>query len=70
LLIRAIETQNAAILPRLIEPLKFRKCPSCPFNDMCYDTEGETREAAAMAAEKDLLDISGVVDYKPFTQNE
>jgi hypothetical protein len=70
LLIRAIETQNVAILPRLIEPLKSRKCPSCPFRDMCYDVDGETQEAAAMATEKDLLDISGVVDYKPVVEND
>jgi len=52
LLIRAIETQNAAILPRLIEPLKSKKCPFCPFNDICFNVDGETQEAAAMATEK------------------
>jgi len=29
------------------------------------DHDGETEDARLMALEKDLLDISGVVDFKP-----
>ncbi len=70
LLIRAIESQNAAILPRLVDPMKSKKCPFCPFLDICFNVDGETQETVEMAAEKDLLDISGVIDYKPFTENK
>jgi hypothetical protein len=62
----ALNSQDASILPRLIEPMKSRKCPHCPFYDLCYNKDRETQEAIEMAAEKDLLDISGVLDYRPF----
>jgi hypothetical protein len=70
LLIRAIESRNADILPRLVDPMKSKKCPFCPFNDICFNVDGETQETVEMAAEKDILDISGVIDYKPFTEIE
>ena len=62
----ALKSQDATILPRLVEPMKSIKCPHCPFYDLCYNRDGETQEATEMAAEKDLLDISGVLDYRPF----
>jgi hypothetical protein len=65
LFLRAIEERNPSILPRLVEPMKSKKCPSCPFYDMCMDQNEETEDARLMALEKDLLDISGVVDFKP-----
>jgi hypothetical protein len=65
LLVRAIESQNAAILPRLVEPMKSMRCPFCPFFDICQRVDGETQESVEMALEKDLLDISGVLDFKP-----
>ncbi|HEY7110229.1 MAG TPA: hypothetical protein VH415_12440 [Nitrososphaeraceae archaeon] len=70
LLLKAIESKNASILPRLIEPMKSKKCPLCPYYDICNNIDGETQEAAEMAFEKDLLDIPGVVDYMPVTENK
>src|SRR6478672_5009855 len=65
LFLRAIEERNPSILPRLVESMKSKKCPSCPFYDICMDQDGEAEDARLMALEKDLLDISGVVDFKP-----
>lgn len=70
LLLKAIESKDAAILPRLIEPMKSRKCPFCPYYDICNNVDGETQESAEMATERDLLDISGVIDYKPIAENK
>jgi hypothetical protein len=70
LLIKAIESHNASILPRLIEPAKSIRCPSCPFHDMCYNIDEETVDAIEMTAERDLIDIPGVIDYKPFNENK
>lgn len=70
LLLKAIESKDAAILPRLIEPMKSRKCPFCPYYDTCHNVDGETQESAEMAAERDLLDISGVIDYRPIAENK
>jgi CRISPR/Cas system-associated exonuclease Cas4 (RecB family) len=70
LLVKAIEFRNAAMLPRLVEPMKSRKCPLCPFYDMCYNIDGETAESVEMGGETDLLEISGIIDYKPFTENK
>lgn len=50
--------------------MKSKKCPFCPFVDICFNIDGETQEIVEMGAEKDILDISGVIDYKPFTENE
>jgi hypothetical protein len=70
LLIKAIESHNASILPRLIEPAKSNRCPPCPFYDMCYNIDGETPESIEMGAEQDLIDIPGVIDYKPVSENK
>jgi hypothetical protein len=69
LLIKALESHNASILPRLVDPLKSKKCPTCPFFDICNNVDGETQEARDMALEKDLLDISGIIDFKPFADD-
>ena len=70
LLIKAIEAHTASILPRLIEPAKSKKCPSCPFYEMCYNVDGETGEAVEMGAERDLIDIPGVIDYRPYSERD
>jgi hypothetical protein len=69
LLVKAIELKNVSILPRLIEPIKSKKCPFCPYYDICNNVDGETQESAEMAFEKDLLDISGVLDYMPIAED-
>jgi hypothetical protein len=70
LLIKAIESNNASILPRLTEPVKSKRCPPCPFYDMCHNVDGEMAEALEMAGERDLIDIPGIIDYKPISENE
>lgn len=69
LLVKALEYNNASILPRLVDPLKSKKCPYCPYFDICNNVDGETPEAIDMAHEKDLLAISGVIDFKPFADD-
>ena len=46
-----------------------KKCPWCPFYDKCMNKDNETDKAKEMANEVDLLDISGVVDFKPVVEN-
>ena len=65
ILVNALENHDVTVLPRLTEPLKSNKCPSCPFNRRCYD-EIENEKALAIAQQTDILDIRGTVDFKPF----
>lgn len=65
MLVNALENHDVTILPRLTEPLKSSKCPKCPFYDRCYN-EIENEKALDIAQQTDLLDIRGVVDFKPF----
>ena len=48
LLHHALKSRNPSILSRLVEPMKSRKCPHCPFYDICYNKDGETQEAVEM----------------------
>jgi CRISPR/Cas system-associated exonuclease Cas4 (RecB family) len=65
ILVNALENHDVTILPRLTEPLKSSKCPSCPFYRRCYD-DTENEKALAIAQQTDILDIRGVVDFRPF----
>jgi hypothetical protein len=64
LFLKALEENNVSILPRLIEDAKRSKCPHCPFYNRCINQDSETDEAKEMSKEIDLLDISGVIDFK------
>jgi hypothetical protein len=66
LFLKALQENNVSILPRLGESLRNLKCPYCEFYQKCMNEDTETDEAREMAKEIDLLDISGVVDFKPF----
>ncbi|HET7285025.1 MAG TPA: hypothetical protein VFI70_10100 [Nitrososphaeraceae archaeon] len=65
--LKALQGSNVSILPRLTEPLRNTKCPYCKFYHKCMNEDSETEEAKEMAKEIDLLDISGVVDFDPFS---
>ena len=65
MLLTALENQDVSILPRLREPLKSIKCPNCPFHDRCYN-DLESERALDIAAQTDIFDIRGTVDFKPF----
>jgi len=65
ILLTALENQDVSILPRLKEPLKSTKCPNCPFYERCYD-DLESEKALDIAAQTDIFDIRGTVDFKPF----
>jgi CRISPR/Cas system-associated exonuclease Cas4 (RecB family) len=65
ILVNALENHDVTVLPRLTEPLKSNKCPSCPFYRRCYD-ESENEKALAIAQQTDILDIRGTVDFRPF----
>src|ERR687897_2453298 len=58
ILVNALENHDVTVLPRLTEPLKSNKCPSCPFYRRCYD-EIENERALAIAQQTDILDIRG-----------
>jgi hypothetical protein len=64
LFLRALEENDVSILPRLIDEAKRSKCPHCIFYDKCINQDSETDEAKEMSKEIDLLDISGMVDFK------
>src|SRR5919199_1892046 len=64
LFLRALAESDVSILPRLIDDAKRSKCPHCTFYDKCINQDSETDEAKEMSKEIDLLDISGMVDFK------
>ncbi len=67
LFIKALEENNVSILPRLNEIGKEKICPWCKFYDVCMNKgNDDTESAKEMAKEVDLLDITGVIDFKPF----
>jgi hypothetical protein len=70
LFLRALQENNVSILPRLVEAIRNTKCPYCKFYQKCMNEDSETEDARGMAKEIDLLDISGVVDFKPFSDSE
>ena len=69
LFLKALEENDVSILPRLPEFARNKKCPWCPFYDKCMNKDNETDKAKEMAKEIDILDISGVVDFKPVIEN-
>ena len=66
LFVKAIKENDVSILPRLNIKLRNSKCPYCVFYDKCMNKDGETEKATKMANEIDLLDIPGLVDFRPF----
>jgi len=68
LFVEAIKENDVSILPRLSMKLRNIKCSYCSFYDKCMNEDGETEKASKMANEIDLLDIPGLVDFKPFLQ--
>jgi CRISPR/Cas system-associated exonuclease Cas4 (RecB family) len=65
LFLKALENEDVAILPRLSEKIRDRKCPWCKFYEICMDSKNdETEEANEMANEIDIFDIPGVIDLK------
>jgi len=67
---RALQENNVSILPRLAETIRNTRCPYCKFYQKCMNEDNETEDAREMAKERDLLDISGVVDFKPFSPHD
>ncbi|MDQ6864284.1 MAG: hypothetical protein M3044_10710 [Thermoproteota archaeon] len=70
LFLRALQENNVSILPRLAETIRNTRCPYCKFYRKCMNEDNETEDAREMAKERDLLDISGVVDFKPFSPHD
>jgi hypothetical protein len=66
LFLKALKETDVAILPRINVKLRNTKCPYCVFYAKCMNEDGETEQATKMANELDLLDIPGLVDFKPF----
>jgi hypothetical protein len=66
LFVKAINKNDVSILPRINKKLRSSKCMNCVFYDKCMNEDGESEQAAKMADEIDLLDIPGLVDFKPF----
>jgi hypothetical protein len=69
LFLKALQESNVSILPRLAESTRNTKCPYCKFYQKCMNEDSETEDAREMAKEIDLLDINGVVDFKPFSDS-
>jgi len=66
LFVKALKENDVSILPRLNMKLRNSKCTYCVFYDKCMNEDKETEKAAEMAKEIDLLDIQGLVDFRPF----
>ena len=62
---KALEHSDVSILPRLSQSRRNLKCPKCNFYNRCMNEDDETAEAQEMANELDILDISGVIDFRP-----
>ncbi len=69
LFLKALEENDVSILPRLPEFARNKKCSWCPFYDKCMNKDNETDKAKEMSNEIDILDINGVVDFKPVVDN-
>ena len=69
LFLKALEENDVSILPRLPEFARNKKCSWCPFYDKCMNKDNETDKAKEMSNESDILDINGVVDFKPVVGN-
>jgi hypothetical protein len=70
LFLKALQENNVSTLPRLAEAIRNTKCPYCKFYQKCMNEDSETEDAREMAKEIDLLDISGVVDFNPFSPHD
>jgi hypothetical protein len=66
---KALGRSDVSILPRLSQAKRHSKCPKCNFYNRCMNEDEETPEAREIANELDIMDISGVIDYRPI-QNE
>jgi CRISPR/Cas system-associated exonuclease Cas4 (RecB family) len=65
LFLKALETEDVTVLPRLPEKMRNKKCPWCKFYDICMDSKNdETEQAKEMANEIDIFDIPGVIGFK------
>jgi hypothetical protein len=64
LFLKALEENDASILPRLPEYMRSYKCKWCEFYNKCMNEDEETKAAKEMANEKDLLDIDALVTVK------
>jgi hypothetical protein len=64
---KALEHSDVSILPRLSQAKRNSKCPKCNFYDKCMNEDSETQDAHEMANELDIMDISGVIDFRPLT---
>ncbi|MGI0043820.1 MAG: hypothetical protein ACRD47_08920 [Nitrososphaeraceae archaeon] len=64
---KALEHSDVSILPRLSQAKRNSKCPKCNFYDRCMNEDDETPDAHEMANELDIMDISGVIDFRPLT---
>jgi hypothetical protein len=64
LFVKALEENDASILPRLPEYMRNYKCKWCEFYNKCMNEDVETKSAKEMANEKDLLEIDGLVSIK------
>ena len=63
---KSLLESDVSILPRLKENIRNTKCPWCKFYDICMSKNNdEAQEAKDMVKEIDLLDISGLIDFKP-----
>ena len=69
LFLKALEENDVSVLPRLPEFARNKKCGWCPFYDKCMNKDNETDKAKEMSNEIDILDINGVVDFKPVVDN-
>jgi hypothetical protein len=69
LFLKALEENDVSMLPRLPEFARNKKCSWCPFYDKCMNKDNETDKAKEMSNEIDILDINGVVDFKPVVDN-
>src|SRR5712691_3049603 len=69
LFLKALQENNVSTLPRLTEAIRNTKCPYCKFYQKCMNEDSEAEDAREMAKEIDLLDISGVVDFKPVSDS-
>ncbi|MGD9532800.1 MAG: hypothetical protein AB7V56_03405 [Candidatus Nitrosocosmicus sp.] len=66
LFVKALKEADVSVLPRLNMKIRNSKCPYCVFYHKCMNEDEETEQATKMANEVDLLDIPGLVDFKPF----
>jgi hypothetical protein len=64
LFIKALEENDASILPRLPERMRNYKCKWCAFYSKCMNEDAETEAAKEMANEIDLLEINGLVSIE------